>query len=85
MPHAIVAASLQNVEKASHVTLKIGVRIGYRIAHTSLRSQIHNLVEAVFLEYPVGHLLVVNRHPDEKRVVVHRIPYHAAALYGFRL
>ena len=63
--HLVVAAGLENVEKADHVALHVGIRVRDGVAHTRLSSEVHHLVELLGGKEFVDGFLVGEVHADK--------------------
>lgn len=76
----VVPAGLQYVEEAHEVTVHIGLRVLYRVAHAGLRGQVHHDVEAVLGEDPLhqGRVGEVTPHEGEAAIGI-RLPQHREA------
>ena len=69
MLHAIVAAALDNVQEPGHVALDVDVRILDGIAHSGLRSQVDDPLEALCGEQFLHCRAVGQLHFDEAKIL----------------
>ena len=65
MLYRIVPAGLQDIVKADHVALNVGIRVLDAIADTRLCGQVHDDIEVVFLEEAINERLVGEVALDE--------------------
>ena len=70
MSHRVVAAGLQYVVESQHVTLYVGIRVLYRIAHPSLCRQVHHDIEFLPRKKLVDLPLVGDIHLPEYAIGV---------------
>ena len=47
MPHLLVAASLQHVDEANEIGVRVAVRIGERVAHARQRREVDHISETM--------------------------------------
>ena len=50
MLHRIMAAGFQNVVETDHIAFDVGIRVGYGVTHTSLRTKVDYNVRMVLLK-----------------------------------
>ena len=58
MLHRVVAAGLKNVVEADHIALNVGIRVGDRVPHTSLGTEVDHNVRVVLLEDAVDESFI---------------------------
>lgn len=64
----VVAAALQNIAKTNQIALDVGVRVGQRVTHASLRGEMDDALEIFFGKQFVQRNRVSHVHADEAEV-----------------
>lgn len=70
MAAALMTTPLEHIERAANVAIDVGVRMGQRISHTRLRTEMHDPVEAMLRKERCHGGIVGQILPDELKTAM---------------